>query len=65
MEISLKNHSIDQIQKIIAAALSDLCGETVEVYISSFIEKENGLRWVVEIDATISHKLTFEQMQKG
>jgi len=64
MEISLKNHSIDKIQQTIATALSDLCGETVDVYISSFVEKEDMLRWVVKIDAAISHKWTFEQMQK-
>jgi len=35
----LKNHSVSEIEKSLSAALSDLCGKTIHVNISSLVDK--------------------------
>jgi len=57
MTISLKKHSISQIEETIATALSNLCEEPVEVTISSFIDTKSFIpRWKISIAAEIYKK---------
>jgi len=61
MSNSLKKHSLNEVEKLLSETLSRLCGQRIQVDISSFVDVpvelvgDDDLSWRADIKLTATH----------